>query len=413
MADHLRVKCLGCGQEYEYRTEQVVVEVSCSCGTQQVFATTHLRGKRIEAEPRNRAVFGLLQADWVGFYGSPDSSDEDVAIVYFHDIPEWVEKQWLAIHGSLVMVDPVVVEVKDGRVTKFLGANPDWPHPVEDVQNCLNRTVPELAQKIRYIMPADRDVAAKIAQCRAWLAYFDEAVQEDRYAANRWSKRAGFIGLQALALKWGQDAGYTKEAVRCWAKEHLKSPVRIGPAESVWLPPTDYPGFRESHDHQRVRKFLSWVVELPISYVLMRGPRLYNESRDTRDQAPYLVGDDSWWEPSTPFYPPPGYEEVKTKALGVCPLCQSALEYPDVYPQDDIYFRGTLVHPSCMERVQTGLTDLSDGQCHLEFDKEGIPYWVKGEYFSTSRAEYAVWDADWNLVSKTGGAADDPLGDFC
>lgn len=417
------------GWHFESRSRAGRVEVRCGCGEREIDSADLALRPKVKIgrgyfggrakQPSLVAKLGVLGADWVGSYGSPDSRDEDVALVFFGGIPEVVRENWTAILMELKdYVDLIAVGVVDSNVVEVLTADPAWPHPVEDIQNCLHQTVPALAGKVRYIPPAERDTAAKEAQCQAWLEHYTELSKgsyrgqpDHRPALDLWSKRAGFIGIQLLALHRGEDAGYTKESVGAWAAEN----IRLLDPRSSWLPPVDHPQWEEgrglrNHDHQRAYTFLNEVVE-DASYRFVKGARVVGELKNY-GQAPLEVVKTEWWEPRTPLVQPPQHEDAEQFGLGICPLCGGELEYPEVYPRYGIYFSSTLVHPVCMGRVQAELIDLSDGICHLEFGGDGTPYWVAGEYFSASRIEYAVWDANWDLVEKTSGAPDHPGGDF-
>lgn len=208
-------------------------------------------------------------------------------------------------------------------------------------------------------------------------------------------------------MKFGQDAGYTKNLVGVWAK-HLKNPYD---PSHTWLPPVDHPEWGRSHDHKDVFQFLTWVVGLPDSFKQVHGVRACMEGH-SYGKAPYEICESTWWEPANPLYVPPEYEEVSTKECGTCPLCQQKLVYPEVYPRSDIYYSAKLVHPVCEEKVRAELTDLSEGECHLEFGEDGTLYWVKGDYFSSSRIEFVVWDREWKLITKTRRSSDNPHADL-
>ncbi len=350
------------------------------------------------------SYLGKLGADWVGSYGSPGSKDEDIAIIYFGDIPNDIRQKWTDIRKEITAVclplDPVVISLKEGKAAEILGADPQWPHPKEDIQNCLQQTVPELADRIKYIPPDKRNIEEKIIQCKAWLDYFSRnPVNPKRRTPpyeiwDLWSKRAGFIGIQLLALKQGQDAGYTKESVRQWAEKNVKM------MDGRSLPPTDHPVGDHHHDFQRTRDFLEAVINDSEREFLLVSSLSVDGDGEVRE--------DERWEPYAPVFEPLKIKAVK-EDLGACALCGKGLSYDEPLYPAQIFFSKVFVHPACAHRVAESLADLSDGKCHLEFGEDGSPYWVWGECFSSSRIEYSVWDKEWNLIEKSSGGPEHPL----
>jgi len=418
----LGFECPKCKKEFEtnqWDSEEKEVVLKCDCGLRNLntsLAIKNLRPNILLVLGRRYVslFFGMINPDWMGFYGSPDSKDEDIALIFFREIPVWVKENWEILRkwvvsittcSSMKGIDPIAVSVKNGAVNEILGADPDWPHPKEDVQNCLYQTVPavpELADRINYISPDKRNIEEKIIQCRAWLDYFsrnpvDAKTRKPPYEIwDLWAKRAGFIGIQLLALKQGQDAGYTKKSVREWAEKNIKMLRKP-------LPPTDHPARDHHHDLSETRNFLQAVLnDSETEFRLITNcPDIDCDGRVSFDR--------NRWEPYAPIFKPLKIKTVK-EDLGVCPLCGSGISSDEPICPTQIFYSKVFVHPVCAKGVAERLIDLSDGNCHLEFDKDGVPFWVWGECFSSSRIEYSVWDKDWNLVEKSDCGPDHPLG---
>lgn len=170
---------------------------------------------------------------YFGHYGSEDSRDIDLLLVFPDKIPEAIkDEQFWQPHGwARGRVDPTVVAIQDRRVVQVLRDETEFSIPIEDIQNCIYRTVD--ADLVDYIPPAARDVEGKRRQAVAYAELSPEGLSH--FQRDRHNKRTAFVGIQYLALLKGKDAGYTKASVMEWAKAHRFS-LRsiIYPPESGW-----------------------------------------------------------------------------------------------------------------------------------------------------------------------------------
>lgn len=156
--------------------------------------------------------------EYIGHFGSANSHDIDLTVVYNDHIPDPLKNDMAVFQDdkSPMKIDPTVIAIADGRIVEINNTPTKFSIPIQDIANCINKTVPELKDKIQY---KSLYLEEKYKQA---LAYFTM----DREGLDPWQsllhfKRCLFVGIQYLAMLEGKNAGYTKVDVENWARINI------------------------------------------------------------------------------------------------------------------------------------------------------------------------------------------------